>query len=89
MPLLVWMLLVPLVTAALGGLSVPRQIKEAIMVGGLSLTFGLGLATAGQFLNGTVPSALTSRNAPHRRTDSAIARASGPRHRSRSAGCSA
>ncbi len=60
MPLLVWMLLVPLVTAALGGLSVPRQIKEAIMVGGLSLTFGLCLATAGQFLNGPVPSAFDS-----------------------------
>jgi len=51
------MLLVPLVTAALGALSAPRQVKELIVLSGLSLTCGLCLATAAQFLSGAVPSA--------------------------------
>jgi hydrogenase-4 component F len=55
--LLVWTLVVPLLTAAIGGLGGPRRFREATMVGGLSLTFGLCIATAGQFLGGTVPAA--------------------------------
>jgi len=51
------MLLVPLVTAALGGIDAPRRVKEAIRLGGLSLTFALCLATASAFLDGGVPSA--------------------------------
>jgi hydrogenase-4 component F len=56
-PLLVWTLVVPLVTAAIGSLGGPRRFREAAMVGGLALTFGLCLATAGQFLGGQIPSA--------------------------------
>ena len=55
-PLLL-MLLVPLVTAALGAISAPRQVKEVIVLSGLALTWGLCLATASQFLGGAVPSA--------------------------------
>jgi hydrogenase-4 component F len=55
--LLVLMLVVPLLTAALGALTLPRRVKEAVTLGGLSVTFVLCLATAGQFLDGTVPSA--------------------------------
>lgn len=55
-PLLL-MLLVPLVTAALGAISAPRQVKEVIVLSGLALTCGLCLATASQFLGGAVPSA--------------------------------
>jgi hydrogenase-4 component F len=54
---LLWTLVVPLVTAAIGGLGTPRAFREAIMIGGLALTFALCLATAGQFLNGVVPAA--------------------------------
>jgi hydrogenase-4 component F len=54
---LVWTLVVPLVTAAIGGLGGPRRFKEAVMVGGLLLTFVLCLATAGRFLAGVVPAA--------------------------------
>jgi hydrogenase-4 component F len=54
---LVWTLVVPLTTAAIGGLGGPRRIKEAVMVGGLALTLGLCLATAGRFLGGEIPSA--------------------------------
>ncbi len=57
MSLLVWTLVAPLATAALGGLGGPRQLKQAVMVGGLATTFGLCLATASQFLEGTVPAA--------------------------------
>ena len=57
MNLLVWTLAVPLMTAALGSLRGPRPFKEATMAGGLSLTFGLCMATAGQFLGGTMPAA--------------------------------
>jgi hydrogenase-4 component F len=55
--LLVWTIAVPLVTAAIGGLGGPRKFKEAVMVGGLLLTFGLCLATAGRFLAGNIPAA--------------------------------
>jgi hydrogenase-4 component F len=55
--LLVWLLVVPLVTAALGAVDAPRRVKEAIIVGGLALTFGLCLVTASRFLDGAVPSA--------------------------------
>jgi hydrogenase-4 component F len=51
------MLVAPLVTAALGVLSARREVGEAIIVGGLSVTFGLCLATASEFLGGAVPSA--------------------------------
>lgn len=57
MYLLVWTLIVPLVTAAAGAWSGPRRIREAIMVGGLGLTFALCLATVDQFLDGRVPAA--------------------------------
>ena len=52
------MLVVPLVTATLGSIGAPRRIKETIVLSGLSVTFGLCLATASQFLDGTIPSAL-------------------------------
>ena len=57
MNLLVWSLGVPLVTGAIGGLGGPRKFKETVMVGGLLMTFGLCVATARQFLGGTVPAA--------------------------------
>ena len=57
MNLLVWTLVVPLVTALMGGLAGPRRFKEASLLGGLGLTFILCLATARQFLHGVVPSA--------------------------------
>jgi hydrogenase-4 component F len=53
--LLVWTLVVPLLTAAVGGLGHPRKLMEAAMAGGLLLTFILCLATASQFLGGHVP----------------------------------
>jgi hydrogenase-4 component F len=53
--LLVWTLAVPLVTAAVGNLDGPRKLREAAMIGGLTLTFGLCMATARQFLAGSVP----------------------------------
>jgi hydrogenase-4 component F len=51
------MLLVPLVTAALGAVSAPRAVKESIAIGGLAVTWLLCLATASQFLNGAIPTA--------------------------------
>ena len=57
MTLLVWMLLAPLVTAALGALGTSRAVKETMIIGGLSVTLGLCLATAWQFLNGIMPAA--------------------------------
>ena len=53
--MLVWTLIVPLITAAVGSLGGPRKVMETAMVGGLSLTFALCLAIAGQFLGGTIP----------------------------------
>jgi len=55
--LLLWTLAVPLMTAAIGAMGGPRHFKELTIVGGLALTFGLCLATAGQFLAGSVPAA--------------------------------
>ncbi len=57
MSVLILTLVVPLVTAAIGGLGGPRRFKEVVMVGGLLLTFVLCLATASEFLSGTVPQA--------------------------------
>jgi len=57
MTLLVWTLLAPLLTAALGAIRATRKVEEVVIVGGLSLTFVLCLATASQFLAGGVPSA--------------------------------
>ena len=57
MTLLVWTLLAPLLTAALGAVRASRKVEEVVIVGGLSLTFVLCLATASQFLAGDVPSA--------------------------------
>ena len=57
MNLLLWTLTVPLVTAGVGGLGGSRPFKELTLVGGLALTFGLCLATAGQFLSGHMPAA--------------------------------
>lgn len=51
------MLVVPAATAALGGLRLPRWVKEVNLVGGLAATFALSLAVAGEFLAGSVPSA--------------------------------
>jgi hydrogenase-4 component F len=53
--LLVWTLAVPLLTAAIGGFGRPRKVMEAVMFGGLLLTFSLCLATAQEFLGGSVP----------------------------------
>jgi len=55
--LLVWMLVAPLATAALGAVKAPRRVKESFTVGGLAVTFGLCLATASRFLGGGVPAA--------------------------------
>jgi hydrogenase-4 component F len=56
--LIVWTLLVPFVTAAIGGLAGgPRRLKEYVVIGGLVVTFGLCIATAAQFLGGAIPSA--------------------------------
>ena len=57
MTLLVWTLVVPLVTAALGAIRAPRKVEEYVIVTGLSVTFALCLATASQFLTGDMPSA--------------------------------
>jgi hydrogenase-4 component F len=53
--LLLWTLVVPALTAAIGGAVGARPFKEAVMGGGLALTFALCLATANQFLAGGVP----------------------------------
>jgi hydrogenase-4 component F len=55
--LLVWTLVTPLVTAAIGVVAGPRRLREAIMIGGLSLTFALCLAVAREFLGGAIPAA--------------------------------
>ena len=57
MKLLVWTLAVPLATAAIGGAGGPRKFKDAVLFGGLLITFALCLATARQFLGGDVPAA--------------------------------
>jgi hydrogenase-4 component F len=50
MTLLLLTLIVPLATAAAGAVGGPRKLKEALLISGLALTFGLCLATAGAFL---------------------------------------
>jgi len=55
--LLVWTLVVPLVTAAIGGVAGPRKFRESIMIGGLTVTFALCLAVAREFLGGAIPAA--------------------------------
>ncbi|HEY3175921.1 MAG TPA: proton-conducting transporter membrane subunit [Candidatus Polarisedimenticolia bacterium] len=57
MTLLLWTLVVPAVTAALGVLPGPRWVKEARLVAGLCVTLILSAATAGKFLGGSVPTA--------------------------------
>jgi hydrogenase-4 component F len=54
---LVWTLSIPLLTAAVGAIGSPRKLMEITMLGGLSLTFLLCLATASQFLDGTISTA--------------------------------
>jgi hydrogenase-4 component F len=56
--LLVLTLAVPLVTALAGALVASRRVNEAVMSGGLLLTFVLCAATAGRFLQGNIPVAL-------------------------------
>jgi hydrogenase-4 component F len=55
--LLLLTLALPLATALLGVLPLPRRFKEAHLVLGLAATFALALATAGQFRGGSVPTA--------------------------------
>jgi hydrogenase-4 component F len=55
--LVVLTLSAPLITAAIGGLGGPRRFKEAAMILGLAITFGLSLVTAASFLRGEAPSA--------------------------------
>ncbi len=57
MSTLLWTLLVPLVTAVLGALPGPRRLKEGCLVGGLTTTFAVSLAAAGEFLRGSPPAA--------------------------------
>ena len=57
MNLLVWTLLVPAITAAIGAVGRPRKVMESALVGGLLVTFVLCLAIARQFLAGTIPTA--------------------------------
>ncbi len=57
MNLIVCTLLVPLVTAGLGGLGGPRRYREGVLLAGLGLTFALCLALAAAFLGGTMPTA--------------------------------
>jgi hydrogenase-4 component F len=57
--LLLWTLLVPLVTALLGVLPLPRWLKEANLVGGLGITLALSIATVRDFLAGASPSAFS------------------------------
>ncbi len=57
MTLLTWTLAVPLITALAGGVAGPRRVNETVMIGGLSATFALAIATAREFLRGAVPAA--------------------------------
>ena len=57
MTLLLWTLTVPLLTALLGVVPLPRWLKESNLVWGLALTFLLAIATARQFLAGSPPTA--------------------------------
>jgi hydrogenase-4 component F len=55
--LLLWTLLIPLLTAVLGLLPLPRWLREANLVGGLAATLALSIATVRDFLAGATPSA--------------------------------
>jgi hydrogenase-4 component F len=55
--LIVLTLAVPLTTAAIGGLGGHRRHRDAVLLGGLGLTFALCLALAATFLGGTTPTA--------------------------------
>jgi hydrogenase-4 component F len=55
--LLLWTLAVPLLTAAVGVVPLPRRVKELNLACGLALTFALSVATARRFLAGAAPSA--------------------------------
>ncbi len=55
MNLLAWIFVVPLVTAAFGAVFRSRRANEAVLIGGLTVTFALTLAAARRFLDGTVP----------------------------------
>jgi hydrogenase-4 component F len=55
--LLVATLVAPLVIAAIGSFDGARKFKEAVMAGGLLITFALCLGTASQFLDGQIPTA--------------------------------
>lgn len=57
MDLVVWTLAVPLIAAAAGAIVTSRRVNEAVMAGGLLVTFVLCLAVAGRFLAGDVPAA--------------------------------
>ena len=57
MNLLVLTLVVPLVTAALGALGGSRRSRDAVLLAGLGLTFGLSVALAATLLGGTTPTA--------------------------------
>jgi hydrogenase-4 component F len=57
MSVLLWTLFVPLATGILGAAPLPRWRKELTLVVGLAVTFGLSIATAGEFLAGPPPSA--------------------------------
>jgi hydrogenase-4 component F len=52
-----WTLAVPLATALLGVVPLPRWLKETNLVAGLALTLALAIATASQFLGGATPTA--------------------------------
>jgi hydrogenase-4 component F len=55
--LLIWTLAAPLITASIGAVGGFRRLNDLILVGGLAITFGLSVATAGQFLSGSIPAA--------------------------------
>jgi hydrogenase-4 component F len=55
--LLLWTLAAPVVTGLLGVLPVRRWLKETNLVVGLAATFALAIATAREFLAGSLPTA--------------------------------
>ena len=57
MPLLVWTVTVPLLTAIAGAFAGPRRLHDSVLLGGLVATFALSLGTARQFLAGETPAA--------------------------------
>jgi hydrogenase-4 component F len=55
--LLLWILAVPLLTAALGAVGGLRRLNDVVLVAGLAATFALSLVAAGRFLDGSIPAA--------------------------------